>query len=213
MHLRYHAQMPLSPIEVVGFVTGVGCVWLAARENVWNWPVAIVNAVSYVIVFFGAKLYADCGLQMVYVAISIYCWWSWLHGGHDRSELPVTRVRPRTIPLLALVTAAATAALVLLLLRFTDSTVPFWDGLTTAMSLTAQYMLARKIVENWWLWMAADIIYVALYIYKTLYLTAALYAIFFALCVVGIRRWRKLLKPFPPAGNSPSDFFILTSYF
>ena len=185
--------MSLSPIEVVGFATGVGCVWLAARENVWNWPVAIVNAVSYVIVFFGAKLYADCGLQLVYVAISFYGWWSWLHGGRDRSELPVTRVRPSTIPLLALVTVAATAALMLLLRRFTDSTVPFWDGLTTAMSLTAQYMLARKIIENWWLWMAADVIYVALYIYKALYLTAALYAIFFALCVVGLTRWRKLL--------------------
>ncbi|MBZ5567567.1 MAG: nicotinamide riboside transporter PnuC [Acidobacteriia bacterium] len=185
--------MSLSPIEVVGFATGVGCVWLAARENVWNWPVAIVNAVSYVIVFFGAKLYADCGLQLVYVAISLYGWWSWLHGGRDRSELPVTRVRTTAIPLLALVTIAATAALMLLLRRFTDSTVPFWDGLTTAMSLTAQYMLARKIIENWWLWMAADVLYIALYIYKTLYLTAGLYAIFFALCVVGLVRWQKLL--------------------
>ncbi len=185
--------MSLSPIEVLGFVTGVGCVWLAARENVWNWPVAIVNAVSYIIVFFGAKLYADCGLQLVYVAISIYGWWSWLHGGRNRSELPVTRVRAGSIPLLALVTVATTALLMLLLRRFTDSTVPFWDGLTTAMSLTAQYMLARKIIENWWLWMAADILYLALYIYKSLYLTAALYAIFFILCVVGLLRWQKLL--------------------
>ena len=185
--------MSLSPIEVVGFVTGVGCVWLAARENVWNWPVAIVNAVSYIIVFFGAKLYADCGLQLVYVAISVYGWWSWLHGGRDRSELPVTRLRTSNIPLLALGTVVVTAALMLLLRRFTDSTVPFWDGLTTAMSLTAQYMLARKMIENWWLWMAADVIYVALYIYKALYLTAALYVIFFALCVVGLVRWQKLL--------------------
>jgi nicotinamide mononucleotide transporter len=80
-----------------------------------------------------------------------------------------------------------------LLRRYTDSTVPFWDSLTTAMSLTAQYMLARKIIENWWLWMAADVIYVALYIYKALYLTAVLYAIFFMLCVVGLVRWQKLL--------------------
>ena len=185
--------MSLSPIEVIGFVTGVGCVWLAARENIWNWPVAIVNALSYIIVFFGAKLYADCGLQLVYVAISVYGWWSWLHGGRDRSELPVTRVRTSTIPLLALATVATTAILMLLLRRFTDSTVPFWDGLTTAMSLTAQYMLARKIIENWWLWMAADVIYVALYVYKGLYLTAVLYVIFFALCVVGLMRWAKLL--------------------
>lgn len=121
--------MSLSPIEVLGFVTGVACVWLAARENIWNWPVAIVNAVSYIIVFFGAKLYADCGLQLVYVAISVYGWWSWLHGGRIRSELPVTRVRPSSWPWFALATVMATAVLMTLLRRFTDSTVPFWDGL------------------------------------------------------------------------------------
>ena len=168
--------MHLSPIEVIGFVSGVGCVWLAARENIWNWPVAIVNAISFIIVFFGAKLYADCGLQLVYIAISVYGWWSWLHGGRDRSELPVTRVRAGApFPGWPWPPSLATAALMLLLRRFTDSTVPFWDALTTAMSLTAQYMLARKIIENWWLWMAADIIYVALYVYKALYLTAVLY--------------------------------------
>jgi nicotinamide mononucleotide transporter len=185
--------MHLSLIEVIGFVTGVGCVWLAARENIWNWPVAIVNAVSFIIVFFVAKLYADCGLQLVYIAISAYGWWSWLHGGRGRSELPVSTLRPAAIPLFALATILATAVLMLLLRRFTDSTVPFWDALTTAMSLTAQYMLARKILQNWWLWMAADVIYVALYLYKGLYLTGFLYVIFFGLCVVGLLRWQKLL--------------------
>ena len=185
--------MHLSLIEVIGFVTGVGCVWLAARENIWNWPVAIVNAVSFIIVFFGAKLYADCSLQLVYIAISSYGWWSWLHGGRGRSELPVSKLRPAAIPQFALSTVVVTAVLMLMLRRFTDSTVPFWDALTTAMSLTAQYMLARKVLENWWLWMAADVIYVALYLYKGLYLTSLLYVIFFALCVVGLLRWQKLL--------------------
>jgi nicotinamide mononucleotide transporter len=97
------------------------------------------------------------------------------------------------MPLFALATMVSTAILMLLLRRFTDSTVPFWDALTTAISLTAQYMLARKIIDNWWLWLAADVIYVALYIYKGLYLTAVLYVIFFALCVVGLVRWQKLL--------------------
>ncbi len=186
-------QMHLSLIEALGFVTGVGCVWLAARENIWNWPVAIVNAVSYIIVFFGAKLYADCGLQMVYVSISLYGWWSWRHGGRNRSELPVCRMKWTQAPLFAAATLASTAVLVLLLRRFTDSTVPFWDALTTSMSLVAQYMLARKIIDNWLLWMAADVLYVALYIYKGLYLTGVLYVIFFALCVAGWVRWQKQL--------------------
>jgi nicotinamide mononucleotide transporter len=133
----------------------------------------------------------------------VYGWWSWLHGGRNRSELPVTRVRANTIPLLALATVAATSILMLLLRRFTDSTVPFWDALTTSMSLVAQYMLARKIIENWLLWMAADVIYVALYIYKGLYLTAVLYVIFFALCVAGLVRWQKqLVAPEAAAAGS-----------
>jgi nicotinamide mononucleotide transporter len=197
--------MSLSPIEVIGFVTGVGCVWLAARENIWNWPVAIVNAISFIVVFFGAKLYADCGLQLVYVAISVYGWWSWLHGGRNRSELPVTRVRASAVPMLALATIAAASILMFLLRRYTDSTVPFWDSLTTAMSLTAQYMLARKIIENWWLWMAADIIYVALYVYKGLYLTAVLYVVFFALCVLGLVRWQKLVVSSQESGVSAGE--------
>ncbi len=183
--------MHLSLIEVLGFVTGVGCVWLAARENIWNWPVAIVNAISYIIVFFAAKLYADCGLQMVYVSISICGWWSWRHGGQNRSELPVTRMKWMQTPLFAAATFACTGALMFLLRHFTDSSVPFWDALTTSMSLVAQYMLARKIIENWLLWMAADVIYVALYVYKGLYLTAVLYVIFFALCVAGFVRWQR----------------------
>jgi len=77
--------------------------------------------------------------------------------------------------------------------RFTDSTVPFWDGLTTALSLAAQYMLSRKLLENWWVWMSADLVYIALYYYKDLYLTGVLYAAFFVMCIAGYSGWRKSL--------------------
>jgi nicotinamide mononucleotide transporter len=97
----------------------------------------------------------------------------------------------RTGLLLFLVTALSTAVMAFVLHRFTDSQVPFGDGVTTALSLTAQYMLSRKLLENWWVWMTADVIYILLYCYKALYLTGILYAVFFGMCIVGYRGWRK----------------------
>jgi nicotinamide mononucleotide transporter len=178
-------------IEVLGFVTGAVSVAFAVRESAWNWPVGIANNVFFFLLFWKAKLYADALLQIVYVIISIYGWWNWLRGGTGHSKLPITKTRPQTGLLLFLLTAIATAVMTYVLRRFTDSQVPFGDGVTTALSLTAQYMLSRKLLENWWVWMTADVIYIALYCYKALYLTGILYAVFFAMCVVGYAGWRR----------------------
>jgi len=178
-------------IEVLGFVTGAVSVAFAVRESAWNWPVGIANNVFFFVLFWKAKLYADALLQIVYVIISIYGWWNWLHGGAGNSKLPITRTRLQTALLLFLVTALSTAVMAFVLEKFTDSQVPIGDGVTTALSLTAQYMLSRKLLENWWVWMTADVIYILLYCYKSLYLTGILYAIFFAMCIVGYRGWRK----------------------
>jgi nicotinamide mononucleotide transporter len=180
-------------IEVLGFLTGAVSVAFAVRESAWNWPVGIANNVFFFVLFWKTKLYADALLQIVYVIISIYGWWNWLHGGDDSSRLPITRTRLQTALLIFLVTALSTAVMAFALERFTDSQVPFGDGVTTALSLTAQYMLSRKLLENWWVWMAADVIYILLYCYKSLYLTGILYAVFFAMCIVGYRGWRKSL--------------------
>ena len=180
-------------IEVLGFVTGAISVAFAVRESAWNWPVGIANNVFFFILFWKAKLYADALLQVVYVIISIYGWWNWLRGGTGRSKLPITETRMRTGLLLLLATALSTAVLASVLHKFTDSQVPFADGVTTALSLTAQYMLSRKLLENWWVWMTADVIYIVLYCYKALYLTGILYAVFFAMCILGYIGWRKSL--------------------
>jgi len=183
--------------EILGFVTGAASVLLAVRESAWNWPVGIVNNVFFLILFWKAKLYADAFLQIVYIIISIFGWWNWLRGGAGRTELPISRTGMRTGILLALVTAASTAVLAVALRRLTDSVVPIWDGVTTALSLTAQYMLSRKLLENWWVWIAADAIYIALYCYKSLYLTGVLYLLFFAMCIAGYARWRTSLATRP----------------
>lgn len=177
-------------VEVLGFLTGAVSVALAVRESAWNWPVGIANNVFFFILFWKAKLYADALLQVVYVVISVFGWWSWLRGGVGHSKLPITTTPLRTGLLLLLVTALSTVVMTSVLHRFTDSQTPFCDGVTTALSLTAQYMLSRKLLENWWVWMTADVIYIILYCYKALNLTGILYALFFGMCIAGHAAWR-----------------------
>jgi len=188
--------------ELLGFITGAICVWLQVKENVWNWPAGIANNIFYVVVFWHSGLYADSLLQWFYISISIYGWWNWLHGGAAHSRLKISRTSSRGMMVYIALTAVGTILFHELLRRYTNSTVPLWDGLTTAVSLTAQYMLTRKIIENWWWWIAVDVIYIALYIYKRLYLTSILYAVFLGMCIVGLRQWQTRMSSHrAPAGQ------------
>ena len=190
------AGASVSWAEAAGFVTGAWCVWLVAREHVANWPVGIANNVFFAVLFGAAGLYADAGLQGVYLALGAYGWWVWARG-RGPALLPVSRTPAAEWRALAVLGVAGTDLLTVLLSRATNSTVPFWDALTTALSLLATYGQCRKRVESWWLWIAADIGYVPLYLYKQLYLTAVLYLVFLALCVNGLVRWRASLRRAP----------------
>ena len=181
-------------MEVFGFLTGAACVALLVRQNIWNWPLGIANNLAFIALFYRTGLYADVGLQGFYIAISIYGWWSWLHGGRDHGALTVTRVRPATAVLLAGSVAGITVALTWLLRRYTNSTVPVLDSLITALSLVAQFMMTRKWIENWLVWLTANCISVGLLIYKGLYVTSALYLVYQVLCVTGLLEWRRALK-------------------
>jgi nicotinamide mononucleotide transporter len=183
----------VSLTEFLGFLTGVVNVWLLARQILWNWPVGIANNLLYFAVFLHSGLYGDAGLQLIYAALGVYGWWHWSHPAPGSSALIVTRTTRSTWIWLVPATAIATVALAFFLARFTDSTVPRRDALTTALSLAATYGQTKKLLESWWIWILADMIYIPLYIYKGLWLTSALYAIFMILCVVGLRAWRKAL--------------------
>jgi nicotinamide mononucleotide transporter len=187
----------MSLTEILGFITGAVNVWLLARQNIWNWPVGLANNALYVAVFLSAGLYGDAGLQLVYIALGIYGWWTWAHPG-DREDLAVMRTPRSTWMWVAPGTGAAAVALAFFLGRFTDSTVPGWDGFTTALSLSAIYGQSRKYVESWWLWILADLIYIPLYVYKHLWLTSGLYFVFLLLCVMGLREWGKALEEREP---------------
>jgi len=180
----------MDPIELTAALFGVASVYLSARQNVWNWPLGIINVTLYIFVFYEAKLYADMGLQAVYIVLAAYGWWHWLHGGANRGTLRVSRVPRREVILLALAFVAGAAALSTLLARATDASLPLADSALTAASLVAQYMMTRKYVECWLVWIVADTAYVAMFIYKSLWPTAGLYLLFTILAVVGWRQWR-----------------------
>lgn len=193
-------------VEILGFVSGALCVWLVARQNVWNWPIGIANNITFLILFWAAGIYADAGLQIVYMALALYGWWAWLRGGADHGALTVTRTTRDQWLVLGAVGVVATAGLTVLLATVTDSTVPLPDAITTVLSLLATWGQARKKLESWWLWIAADVIYVPLYAYKDLWLTAVLYVGFLALCVLGLRNWRASYATTPlAASGSPAS--------
>jgi len=196
----------MNPYEVAGVAFGVVAVWLTVRENVWCWPIGIVNVVLSAIVFHQAKLYADMGLQVVYVALCLYGWYAWLHGGADRGALLVSRTPGLAAGGLAAAGVVFAAGLGAFLRGHTDAALPFWDASTASFSLVAQWMQTRKWIENWLVWIAVDAVYVGMYVVKGLFLMAGLYAVFLALAVAGLLAWRRSLarvSVMSPAGAGP----------
>ncbi|MCX6714233.1 MAG: nicotinamide riboside transporter PnuC [Candidatus Uhrbacteria bacterium] len=186
----YFQKLPFSFTETLGFVTGAWCVWLTVKENIWNWPIGIANSAFFLILFWQSSLFADAALQIVYIILGILGWYWWLYGGAKKTELPISKAPRREWIWLAILLALGTWAEFAILVHAHDA-APFLDALTTAMSLVAQYLLTKKRMENWYIWMSVDVIYVYLYIIKDLYLTAFLYAIFFLMCVRGLVEWKR----------------------
>ncbi len=175
-------------------------VYLSARQRLASWPTAIVNVLLSAVVYYRSRLYSDAGLQLVYCALSVYGWYEWRYGGAGRTELPVSRTPPRHGALLTALAATGAVALGLLTTRLTDVLqhnrpwVPWTDATLTAASLAAQWMMTRKLVENWLVWIAVDVVYVPLLAYKGLYAFAVLYTVFLGLAVKGYVDWRRDLR-------------------
>jgi len=189
----YRAWWSISVTEAWGFVTGGICVWLVVREHLWNWPIGLANNVFFFILFLQGRLFADMGLQVIYLGLGAYGWLNWLFGGENRAALKVSRTTRAEWLALTAAIPLVTWGLREILLAI-NGAAPFWDSLTTVLSLAAQYLLCRKRLENWFFWIAADIIYIPLYLSRHLPLTAVLYAVFFAMCLVGVREWNRSLR-------------------
>ncbi|MBA3732962.1 nicotinamide mononucleotide transporter [Patescibacteria group bacterium] len=190
IYASWKGIIPFGLTEMLGFVTGGWTVWLTVKENIWNWPIGILNSIFFLILFLKARLFADSGLQVVYVVFGFLGWYWWLYGGKDKTELPVQNVTKRTAFILAFLTLAFTWIMTIYLRKISDVS-PFLDALTTVLSLVAQYLLTKKYIENWYIWITADVIYIYLYAYKNLYLTSILYFIFLCMCIQGVLEWKR----------------------
>ena len=186
----WQGWLPMQLTEVFGFITGAICVWLVVKDNIWNWPIGIVNNAFYIVLFWSAQLYADMALQIVYIVLGFLGWYWWLKGGKNKTELPIGRIKPVEVATLSAITIVCTYGMTIYLQSISDS-APFLDALTTVMSLVAQYMLTKKYLENWYVWISVDVIYIGLYFYKNLALTAVLYGIFLTMCLIGLKAWQK----------------------
>jgi nicotinamide mononucleotide transporter len=185
----------MTPLETVAVFFGLVSVYLSTREQIWSWPTAIINVGLYAVLFFRERLYADMGLQVIYLLLSFYGWYEWLYGGEHRTVLRVSRLDGRLALVLLAIGVAGSFGLGTFLRRSTNASLPFLDSTLSVFSLLAQWMMTRKILENWALWIALDVVYVWMFIaLKHLNITAFQYAVFLALAVLGWRDWRRSLR-------------------
>jgi len=183
----------LSCLDFTAALAGMIGVALGIWQSVWTWPVGIVNVALTFVAFRRAGLYSDMGLQVVYLLLSIYGWYQWLRGGVGNTELKVSRTSRSAWMVLTGVGVAIWLALGTITKQFAGAAIPYIDAATTSTSLIAQYMITRKLIENWIVWIVVDTAYVALFIWRGLYAFAVLYAVYLVLAVFGYREWKKAL--------------------
>lgn len=196
----------MSGLEISAVIVSALAVWLTARRHLWCWPIGLVSVLLYARIFLDAKLYSDLLLQLIFAVMQLYGWWQWSRAVPDQhnSRQDNHHIQPRRLSTsgwLAGLLAGASGSVVLgyVMASFTDAHIPWLDSALTSFSLVAQFWMARKYVANWWLWIAVDIVYVGVYIYKDLNLTAGLYAAFIVLAIIGLRNWQRQL-----VGNQPA---------
>lgn len=191
----------MEPLEATGLLSGLLCVVLLIRQNIWNWPIGLLYSLVSVVVFYRSRLYADLGLHVFYVGMNAYGWYYWLFAkpAATTPTLLVTNVAPRTALVLALVVAAATAVLGWILANRTNAALPYWDSATTTMSFAAMWMTARKQIENWIVWLIVDIVATGIYLVKGLELYAVLYLVYIGMAFVGWWAWHQSMRQTAPA--------------
>ena len=180
-------------IELSGAILGLVYILFSIRQNILTWPTGLLTSALYIIVFYQSGFYADMGLQVYYVVISIYGWLYWLKGRKpaDKSKIPVRTTRIVLWIKITGITIFIYGIILYILLNFTDSTVPYMDSMTTALSITATWMLARKYIEHWLIWIFVDLFSAGLYIYKNLWPTVILFLVYTFMAWWGYREWKK----------------------
>ncbi|MBR2607356.1 MAG: nicotinamide mononucleotide transporter [Bacteroidaceae bacterium] len=186
-------------LELLGTAVGIIYLWLEYRASIYLWIAGIIMPAIYIFIYYDAGLYADFGINIYYLLIALYGWIVWktgftLSGKKKKSgELPISHAPKRVWPRIVAAYIAAQLFITYILINYTDSTVPIADSFTTALSIIGMWMLARKYIEQWWVWCIVDVASSALYIHKELYFTAALYAVYAIIAIFGYRKWKKMM--------------------
>ena len=182
----------MTLIELIASVFLLVCVYLSAIRNIWTWPMGIIGVSIFFYICYESQLYADMWLQVVFLVQSIYGWYFWIYGtAEDTEHVPIRKldVREQIIGIITLIFLIILVGYVSD--QYTDTDVPYLDATVASMSLIANILLARKIIDNWLLWIIADVMYIGLFYYKGLYVTSGLYAIFLIIATSGLLQWQK----------------------
>ena len=186
-------------LEIIGTIVGLIYLWLEYHASIYLWVASIVMPLIYIFIYHDAGLYADMGINIYYVIASIYgiiCW-RWGISRKNKKDastaLKITHTPTSRITPLSIISIALTFAIAYILITFTDSNVPWWDSVTTSLSIVAMWMMARKYIEQWWVWIVVDVISAGLYVYKELFFTAGLYALYAIIAYFGYKKWKELM--------------------
>jgi nicotinamide mononucleotide transporter len=181
----------MSPLEIVAVALGLVNVALVVRRSIWNYPFGIAMVALYALIFFEAKLYSDALLQLFFLVVQFYGWWNWARSRADAGEVVVLRLNWSARGLWLAGCAASTLGWGWLMHNHTDASYPYWDASIAMMSVAAQILMSRRVLENWLLWIAVDLAAIPLYAAKGLTLTAWLYGVFLGLSVIGLIGWER----------------------
>lgn len=189
------AYLQANWIELAGSVLSIIYLYLSIKQRVSLWIFGFLCSLLYVVVFFQSKFYADMSLQFYYLGVSAFGWISWKAGKpENRKELPVKRTTPLSGAIILVIALVLYFLYYFILSEYTDSPLPKADAFTTALSIVATWMLARKMIEHWWLWIIVDSVSAGLYFYRALYPTAILFVIYTIMAIIGYLQWKKSLS-------------------
>jgi len=189
-------------IEILGAISGLLYLYFAIRQKIWLWPLGLITSALYVYVFYGERLYADMGMNIYYVVISIYGWYYWLHGSgsQETNTLRISTLTQKLVVILLIITACIYVVLVYMLKKLPEllnvevSELLYWDAFTTAACIVATWMLARKIIQHWLIWIVVDAVSLGLYVYKGMYPTVVLFLVYTLMAFKGYIEWKKDLQ-------------------
>lgn len=186
----------MEALEILGTCVGLIYLWLEYKASIYLWIASIIMPAIYLFVYYEAGLYADTGINIYYLLAAVYGWviWNFKGKNHRKGELPITHTPMKLVLPLTSIFVASFLGIAWILIQYTDSTVPWLDSFTTALSIVGMWMLAQKYVEQWLIWIGVDIVSSGLYIYKELNFTAALYAVYSIIAIFGYFKWKRMMS-------------------